>query len=556
MRRKEREDRLVDLFACMTADLESAAVAALPCSPLAFAIARLKERMRKRAEFHRPEHRRTATEGFVARNARMRAFQHKLTPEEVYYAKVFITHVLEKYTRKLDESSLQDTLSWPIFLDAWRFGPGASTEVPGSHAVHKYLEDWTVTDNAEPLVRILRRCTNHLRLLDESRGGGVRTVQGSKLSFVLKNEDEVRAIAIEPSGNMALQLAAETYLRGALATIGLNIEEQQPLNKALAQRGSIDGSIATIDLKAASDSGSESLYSALFDHRWMSLLTQIRTPRIKIDGAFETLHIFSTMGNGFTFPLMTLSLVALVYVNRLLRHEGPWNFVDWHDTAVFGDDIIVPVDEYSTLTDLLERAGFAVNHAKSYSQGSFRESCGGDYYDGVDVTPIYVRSLARLSDIYSTYNKVLDWSADHYPLYRTLRLLRSWMPELPCEVPEWSNPDEGIRLASVPRRYRRYVILRSEVSTYDANAPWFNLCSVPLLAGGYLSVDYFWERDDEHPLGRRERSGPDLLFTPRSGRAQWGIRNSRLPHGWLDGRCVREYTSAQSRSRELIHGLV
>ena len=39
----------------------------------------------------------------------------------------------------------------------------------------------------------------------------------------------------------------------------------------------------------------------------------------------------------------------------------------------------------------LEAFGLLVNKKKSFSKGNFRESCGGDYFMGTDVTPVYMR---------------------------------------------------------------------------------------------------------------------------------------------------------------------
>jgi len=61
------------------------------------------------------------------------------------------------------------------------------------------------------------------------------------------------------------------------------------------------------------------------------------------------------------------------------------------EVRVYGDDLIVPVDYVRSVIDVLELLGFKVNTGKSFWNGKFRESCGGDYYDGEDVTPVRVR---------------------------------------------------------------------------------------------------------------------------------------------------------------------
>jgi hypothetical protein len=59
------------------------------------------------------------------------------------------------------------------------------------------------------------------------------------------------------------------------------------------------------------------------------------------------------------------------------------------EVAVFGDDIIVPIDSRELLFDALEILDFKVNVHKSFWTGKFRESCGVDAFAGVDVTPVY-----------------------------------------------------------------------------------------------------------------------------------------------------------------------
>jgi hypothetical protein len=59
---------------------------------------------------------------------------------------------------------------------------------------------------------------------------------------------------------------------------------------------------------------------------------------------------------------------------------------------VFGDDIIVDSRLAPYLTHLLTTFGFSVNLSKSFTGSqAFRESCGGFYWGGYDVTPLRFR---------------------------------------------------------------------------------------------------------------------------------------------------------------------
>jgi hypothetical protein len=400
------EARLTTFFTTLLEEL-------LASGPQNGAVHRQVQRARKRARFRREDLRGLAIADFLAINERVGEIQKNSPPSQVLdrrilsNAQYFITNVLERFTSTFDELAIQQPLEMSFLFSNWRFGPGASNGVKGTHTADKISQDMTCTALCEPLVLKLRRSSPYFTARDGHKGvSGTTLIGGSKLTTVPKNEDTERTIAIEPSGNMSLQLAAGMYLEGALRHIGLDIRNQQQKNIAMAKRGSQDGSIATLDLKSASDMISIDLVRALLPCAWFDLLIKLRSPTITVpsDGKAGNedrqveLNMISTMGNGFTFPLMTLILVALIYGYRCTR-GGPSLYIDWSNTCVFGDDIIIPTHEYSGFVDVLTKAGLIVNYDKSYSAGSFRESCGGDFLNGVDVTPFYVKSLVAEPDV-------------------------------------------------------------------------------------------------------------------------------------------------------------
>jgi len=498
--------------------------------PQNFAVSRQVQRARKRARFRREDLRGLAIADFLAVNNRVREIQISSPPSKVLdpriiaNARYFITNVLERYTTSFDELAIQQPLEMSYLYSNWRFGPGASNGVKGSHAVDKIYQDMTCTALCEPLVRKLRSLNPYFVAKDGHLGvSGTTQIEGSRLTTVPKNEDTERTIAIEPSGNMCLQLAAGMYLEGALRHIGLDIRNQQQKNIAMAKRGSEKGDVATLDLKSASDMISIDLVRALVPDVWFDLLMKLRSPVITIpsdgkagdSGTQVELAMISTMGNGFTFPLMTFILVALIYGFRCTR-GGPNLFIDWTNTCVFGDDIIIPTHEYKGFVDVLTKAGLVVNTDKSYSEGAFRESCGGDFLNGVDVTPFYVKSLVSEADVYVVINQVSDWAQrSEIRLHKTLTLLRSFIDGKPHLVPEWLNPDQGILTSGCPKRYT-YLSLCQEMVRLPCEATHF---SMPLAVGGYIV-----------PVGS------ELFYLPRSNKPpKVRVRRSRLPQGFLDG---------------------
>ncbi len=517
------EARLTTFFNTLLEEL-------LDKGPQNAAVSRQVQRARKRARFLREDLRGKAIADFLAINETVKELQLNSPPSLsldrriIENARYFITTVLERYTSSFDELAIQQPLEMSYLWSNWRYGPGASNGIKGTHTAEKIWQDMTCTVLCEPLVHKLRSSNPYFTARDGQKGvSGTTQIEGSRLTTVPKNEDTERTIAIEPSGNMCLQLAAGMYLEGALRRIGLDIRNQQPKNKAMAKRGSLTGEVATLDLKSASDMISIDLVRALLPDVWFDLLMKLRSPVITVPsdgkggdaGRQVELHMISTMGNGFTFPLMTLVLVALIYGYRCTR-GGPSLFIDWSNTCVFGDDIIIPVHEYAGFVDVLTKAGLIVNNDKSYSEGAFRESCGGDYLNGVDITPFYVKSLASEADVYVVINQVLEWSArENILLHRTLTVLRSFIDGKPHLVPEWLNPDQGVLTAGCPKRYT-YLTRVKEMVRLPCEATHF---SMPLAVGGYLV-----------PVG------DELFFLPRSKKLpKVKVRRSRLPNGYLDG---------------------
>lgn len=79
-----------------------------------------------------------------------------------------------------------------------------------------------------------------------------KCIQANRLTFVPKSWKTDRTIACEPVGNLSLQLAFDAFCKERLRKEGIDLSDQTR-NQGLSIQGSINGSYATIDLKAASD---------------------------------------------------------------------------------------------------------------------------------------------------------------------------------------------------------------------------------------------------------------------------------------------------------------
>jgi len=89
------------------------------------------------------------------------------------------------------------------------------------------------------------------------------------------------------------------------------------------------------------------------------------------------------MGNATTFPVQSLVFWSIcVSTLEVVGYKNP------ADVYVFGDDIIVPTEVAPLIMAVLPCFGLVVNQNKSFHKGAFRESCGTDAFNGVNVTPI------------------------------------------------------------------------------------------------------------------------------------------------------------------------
>lgn len=339
-------------------------------------------------------------------------------------------------------------------LEGCDFGPGSSVLASGQSFVHKTgCSRLSATDSSmySFYLEFYRGSPSALRAekIRRDEFGKPVVVNGSKLCFVPKTSEISRTICIEPSLNMFIQKGLAAQLERALnRSFSFDLRDQQFRNKRLARVGSKFGTMSTIDLSSASDTISNSLCDYLLPRDILSWLQYARSARTSTpDGVEHELHMISSMGNAFTFPLQTIIFSAIAYgVYKVLGIDliSPTASCDGN-LGVFGDDIVIRSESYGLMCRALGAAGFFVNVSKSFNVGLFRESCGGDYFDGHNVRGVYCRTLKTTHDRYSLINRLLDWSANNgILLTRTIALLLAGTRFLP--VPPWESDIAGVRV--------------------------------------------------------------------------------------------------------------
>lgn len=235
----------------------------------------------------------------------------------------------------------------------------------------------------------------------------------SSLIAVPKTQKGPRLIAAEPTAHQWCQQSIKNYLAGRVAKtwIGQAIAfDDQTKNQELALTASRTGEWSTIDLAAASDRMSCWVVERMFrgNRTLLDALIATRTlfiwnPIDKKCATYTRLNKFSTMGSAVTFPVQSLvffavALAAAHFVSGSRVTEKSCERLA-SQVRVFGDDIIVRTENTGVTLYLLQHLGFKVNTSKTHSEASsrFRESCGVDAYNGVDVTPAYALTVPRQS---------------------------------------------------------------------------------------------------------------------------------------------------------------
>ncbi len=266
----------------------------------------------------------------------------------------------------------------------FRFGPGATSLVAGSVTLpRKYSREIHVTPELYPFWRDV--CgVSWCKLVNN-----VNYQSGCAISFVPKDASTDRTIGIEPHVNIYAQLAVGDALR-QLFRPWIDLRIGQERNRALAQVAQRYG-LSTIDFSSASDTVSRSIVWLLFPEEWAMLMDRVRSHRYLLDGDECVFHKHSSMGNGYTFELESIIFYALARAVCLNGHDL---FAD--QVSVYGDDVILPNQFAGQFIKLAEYCGFKVNTDKSFLTGSFYESCGHDYFNGVNVRPKFWKVLNPL----------------------------------------------------------------------------------------------------------------------------------------------------------------
>lgn len=283
-------------------------------------------------------------------------------------------------------------------------------------------------------------------------------VEGARASSVPKNEETDRFINVEAFFNVLVQACYEHEFRRVCKRIGNDLDLRSVYSSKHARTfrdtQHLHGflirfpELCTIDLKNASDSTLLKRVLSLFPDHVCGAILRSRSLQVELSTGDQTTVVYpnkvSSMGNGFTFGLMSLLLSA-----SLVAHGISSN--------VFGDDIIVHTNDVDMTFRILDFLGYTVNEKKTFVDHPFRESCGYFYYVGrgyirsFDIT--YVETVMDLIVVTNKfYLLAQDLKGSHDDLSSIFQegyeRLRSFTPVYQRGVPPLSTYLEHENLAS------------------------------------------------------------------------------------------------------------
>lgn len=364
----------------------------------------------------------------------------------------------------------------------------------------------------------------------------------AKVVLVPKDSRGPRIISCEPLEMQWIQQglgrAIVAHLERWHLTRGHVNFTDQTVNRRLAQVGSITQEWVTLDMKEASDRVSSWLVFELFKHvpQLRDALFATRSTHTRLPSG-QVVHMkkFAPMGSCLCFPVealvfYALAVTSIVRKNRLLYPtKGRRALADSARAAVYvyGDDIIVRVKDYDAVLQQLPTVGLMFNSNKCCTAGFFRESCGMDAYQGIDVTPLRIKKVydnhrgvnANTLVAYVAYSNAMYARG-----YRTVaRHLASLVEEKLGELPI-TNRQQGF--LSLIRPLRTTYPGQSKVRWSPAKEN--NYQRWEIRAWQLKSKDVSVDSDDWSMILRRftspsDWSDPGVFVVPR---------HSRLHRGW------------------------
>jgi hypothetical protein len=207
-----------------------------------------------------------------------------------------------------------------------------------------------------------------------------------RVQAVPKSYKAARIIAMEPlSRQSKAGIVADILARHLPSNLDIR---DQGRNQQLAQQGSLGRMpLATLDASNASDLISKTLWRQVFPYEFVRRVDELLSKYTICKGVKRPMQMMSTSGHALTFILETLVYygIAAAAVHCVLGAGVCVPFI----ISVYGDDVILPSAAAVTATQFYAMVGLKINESKSYWDGPYRESCGEEYYNGINISSTY-----------------------------------------------------------------------------------------------------------------------------------------------------------------------
>jgi hypothetical protein len=335
-----------------------------------------------------------------------------------------------------------------------KHGPGAVSDLKGGDSKYDFPNWPDKLDNQFPMSDFA--FANHniwADYINDGESWGFSPHEPpAKLIAVPKTQKGPRLIASEPTAHQWIQQLVRRFIIDTLHRTPIYDSvhfSDQSYNQERARLASLGSGHATVDLSSASDRltcwtvervfrSNPSLLSAMHScrTRWMKNTIDKKSPE------YIKLRKFACQGSALTFSVQTIiyacaAIASVLYENRTVATIHSIRRAS-KEVQVYGDDTVIPIYALDSYQGLLEYLDFKVNHTKTYGTGKFRESCGTEWYDGDEVTPVYFRSIpekARPESLISAIEVSNNFYSRGY--YQTADLIKSTVQRL---VPKNSVP--------------------------------------------------------------------------------------------------------------------
>jgi len=370
--------------------------------------------------------RKLAVDGFVERQENLGKTRVPTDHPVLHRAKLLLGRTL----RGLDLSSITPG-----------HGPGGVSE--GSNRVVRWdFHTWPV--RAERWYPYHVYGSQSFRALSSCGSPRMLRKSHTKCSLVPKDYKGPRLISSESAATQYLQQGQMKALMSYIDKhwlLSRSIKLQDQTHSQRMCRDAYANGLGTLDLSNASDTVSAALVWYLLSGvpKLRSQLFCTRSQSMKIDTRDIRITAFAPMGSAVCFPVETLVFWAITMASVRFV-QSSWNcstVPKESETAsgisVFGDDIIAPLYAFPTIIGTLESVGCSVNKSKTCYTTPFRESCGSEWYNNIDVTITRNRRFNyEAARKFVNYPVILDLQRKFFlqGLGNTAALLSQWAREI------------------------------------------------------------------------------------------------------------------------------